>query len=154
MQGLGFARRIHIPSYLALVVGSALLMAAAPDPLKPLQWKARVLVVSAPTKDDSGLRAQDLILSADGDGQVDRDMKVIRVVGSNGPAGVEAAALRERLSLPPDRFEVVLVGKDGAIVLRRRQPVDLGELFDRIDAMPMRRDEIRRRALTAPKDRD
>jgi len=127
-------------------------MGAAPDPLKPLQWKARALVVSAPRKDDSGLRAQDAILSADVDGQADRDLKVIRLVGPQGPAGVEAAALRERLSLPPDRFEVVLVGKDGAIVLRRRQPVSLGELFDRIDAMPMRRDELRKRALPPTND--
>ncbi len=120
-------------------------MAAAPDPLKPLQWKARVLVVSVGARDDADLRAQDAILSADGDGQVDRDMKVIRLVGSEGPVGVDASALRERLSLPPDRFEVVLVGKDGAIVLRRRQPIPLSEVFDRIDAMPMRRDEIRKR---------
>jgi hypothetical protein len=110
-----------------------------------LQWKARVLVVSAGARDDADLRAQDAILSADGDGQVDRDMKVIRLVGSEAPVGVDASALRERLSLPPDRFEIVLVGKDGAIVLRRRQPIPLGEIFDRIDAMPMRRDEIRKR---------
>jgi hypothetical protein len=124
-----------------------MLMGAAPDPLKPFQWKARVLVVSAPKGDDASLRAQAAILSADGDGQADRDMAVIRLVGDQGPAGVDAQALRERLSLPPDRFEVVLVGKDGTIVLRRRQPVPLAELFDRIDAMPMRRDEIRRRTL-------
>ncbi len=122
-------------------------MGAAPDPLKPLQWKARVLVVSAPRRDDSGLRAQDAILKSDFDGQAERDLKVIRLVGADGPAGVDVQALRERLSLPPDRFEVVLVGKDGTTVLRRRQPISLGDLFDRIDAMPMRRDEIRRRAL-------
>jgi hypothetical protein len=122
-------------------------MGAAPDPLKPLQGKARILVVSAPTRADSALRAQDAIVSADRAGQIDRDMQVIRLVGSDGPSGMDARALRERLSLPPDRFEVVLVGKDGTIVLRRRQPVSLGDLFDRIDAMPMRRDEIRRRTL-------
>ncbi len=121
-------------------------MGAAPDPLKPWQWKARVLVVSAPSGGDSGLRAQGAILSADSAGQADRDLLVIRLVGDQGPAGVEASTLRERLSLPPDRFEVVLIGKDGTIVLRRRQPIALGELFDRIDAMPMRRDEVRRRS--------
>jgi len=130
---------------LALTLVGVLVMGAAPDPLKPLQWKVRVLVVSAPARSDSSLRAQDAILSADGDGQADRDMKIIRLVGSEGPVGVDAPALRERLSLPPDRFEVVLVGKDGTIVLRRRQPVALSDLFDRIDAMPMRRDEIRER---------
>jgi hypothetical protein len=123
-----------------------MLMGAASDPLKPLQGKARVLVVSAPHANDSGLRAQDAILSADREGQAERDMMVIRLVGGEGPAGVDAGALRERLSLPPDRFELVLVGKDGTIVLRRRQPAPLSEIFDRIDAMPMRRDEIRRRA--------
>jgi hypothetical protein len=123
-----------------------MLMGAAPDPLKPWQWKARVLVVSAPSGGDSGLRAQGAILSADSAGQADRDLLVIRLVGDQGPAGVEASTLRERLSLPPDRFEVVLIGKDGTIVLRRRQPIALGELFDRIDAMPMRRDEVRRRS--------
>ncbi len=121
-------------------------MGAAPDPLKPLQWKARVLVVSAPKGDDPGLRAQDAILKGDIDGQAERDLKVIRLVGEQAPTGVDVQALRERLSLPPDRFEVVLVGKDGATVLRRRQPISLGDLFDRIDAMPMRRDEIRKRA--------
>lgn len=121
-------------------------MGAAPDPLKPLRWKARVLVVSAPRAEDPELRGQDTILGADVAGQEDRDLKVIRLVGSQGPAGLDACALRERLSLPPDRFEVVLVGKDGAIVMRRRQPIPLGELFDRIDAMPMRRDELRKRA--------
>jgi len=152
LRPAGFGRRGKLQAYLALTVVGAMLMGGAPDPLKPLQWKARVLVVSAPLAEDAGLRAQDAILRADGDGQADRDMKVIRLVGAQGPAGVDTPTLRERLSLPPDRFEVVLVGKDGAIVLRRRQPVPLGELFDRIDAMPMRRDEIRRR--TAPPTND
>ncbi len=127
-------------------------MGAAPDPLNPLQWKARVLVVSAPKADDRGLRGQDAILGADAAGQADRDMTVIRLVGSQAPAGVDAAALRERLSLPPDRFEVVLVGKDGTIVMRRRQPIPLVEIFDRIDAMPMRRDELRKRAEPPPSE--
>jgi hypothetical protein len=139
-------RAAQWPAALALAVVGAMLMGAAPDPLKPFQWKARVLVVSAPTRHDPGLRAEDAILSADASGQAERDLLVIRLVGDQGPAGVDASALRERLSVSPDRFEAVLVGKDGTIVLRRRQPIALGELFDRIDAMPMRRDEIRRRS--------
>jgi len=146
MVSPGLGRRRKLQAYLALTLVGAMLMGAAPDPLKPLQWKARVIVVSAPGRDDAGLRAQDAIFSADGDGQADRDVKIIRLVGAHGPAGIDASALRERLSLPPDRFEVVLVGKDSTIVLRRRQPIALGELFDRIDAMPMRRDELRKRA--------
>ena len=143
-QALGRLRKVQ--AHGALILVGILLMGAAPDPLKPFQWKMRLLVVSAPKGDDPGLRAQDAIMTADSDGQADRDMKVIRLVGPQGPSGIEAAALRERLSLPPDRFEVVLIGKDGATVLRRRQPIALAELFARIDAMPMRQDELRKRA--------
>jgi len=145
MRRSGFGRAGRLHAHFALAIVGALLMGAAPDPLKPLQWKARVLVVSAPKANDSDLTAQNAILKSDFDGQAERDLTIIRLVGAEGPAGVDAQALRERLSLPPDRFEVVLVGKDGTTVLRRRQPISLGDLFDRIDAMPMRRDEIRKR---------
>jgi hypothetical protein len=123
-----------------------MLMGAGPDPLKPFQWQARLLVVTAPRRDDADLRAQDAILEAESDGQAEREIKLIRLIGSQGPPGVDATALRERLSLPPDRFEVVLVGKDGAVALRRRKPIPLGDLFSRIDEMPMRRDQLRKSA--------
>jgi len=152
LGGLELGRAGKLQAYLALTLAGALLMGAAPDPLKPLRWRARVLVVSAPKGDDPGLRAQDAILKGDVDGQVERDLKIIRLVGADGPTGMDAQAARERLSLPPDRFEVVLVGKDGATVLRRRQPISLDDLFNRIDAMPMRRDEIRKRALPPTRD--
>jgi hypothetical protein len=42
-------------------------------------------------------------------------------------------------------FEVLLVGKDGGIKLRRFTPVAASEITALIDAMPMRQDEVRRR---------
>lgn len=116
-----------------------------PDPLKPFQWKARILVVSAPNAADARYQDQSRALAADPDGQADRELLVIWLAGASG-GDFEASAVRERLSMRPDRFELVLVGMDGTIALRRSEPVALEEVFARIDAMPMRRETLRKRA--------
>jgi hypothetical protein len=121
-------------------------MGAAVNPLKAFQWKARVLVISAPSKLDRQYLAQTEMLTHDRDGQKERELEIIPLLGDGEGMPFDVTALRERLSLPPDRFEVVLVGKDGTVVLRRHGPLALGELFTRIDAMPMRRAEMRKRA--------
>ena len=123
-------------------------MKLAPDPLKPFQWKARVLVVSAPSHLDAQFEAQQRCLVQDPGGQLDRELLVLRLVDDSHPE-IDARAVRERLSMPPDRFEVVLVGKDGTIAMRRNHPMDLDELFARIDAMPMRREELRKREASS-----
>ncbi len=75
-----------------------------------------------------------------------------------------AAALRERdvviQDMTPDAarrdrpelgvgsqaaFEVLLIGKDGGVKLRRDKPVAAFEITALIDTMPMRQDEMRRR---------
>jgi len=58
------------------------------------------------------------------------------------------AARRDRPELGVNSraaFEVLLVGKDGGIKLRRDKPVSASEIIALIDAMPMRQDEMRRR---------
>ena len=124
-------------------------MGATGNPLKAFQWKARVLVISAPSKTDRQYLEQAQELHRDADGQKDRELEVIPLLGDGEGMPFDVAALRERLSLPPDKFEAVLVGKDGTVVLRRHGPIALGELFTRIDAMPMRRAELRKRAQEA-----
>lgn len=42
-------------------------------------------------------------------------------------------------------FEVLLLGLDGGIKLRRHQVVTIDELYELINTMPMRRAELRRR---------
>jgi len=41
-------------------------------------------------------------------------------------------------------FEILLVGKDGGVKLRRNTPVAASEIAALIDTMPMRRSEMRR----------
>ena len=62
--------------------------------------------------------------------------------GSAVPAG-EVASTRGRFGLEAGRFTVLLVGKDGTLKYRFDEPVWPAELYDLIDAMPMRRREMR-----------
>lgn len=55
----------------------------------------------------------------------------------------EAHAARERYGVEEDRFEAVLVGKDGGVKHRSAEPVAPAQLYVLIDAMPMRRREMR-----------
>ena len=55
----------------------------------------------------------------------------------------EAAATRDRFGVAPDNLTVLLVGKDGTVKHRSSEPVDPEEIFSLVDAMPMRRREMR-----------
>jgi predicted Rossmann fold nucleotide-binding protein DprA/Smf involved in DNA uptake len=58
------------------------------------------------------------------------------------------AARRERAQLgvrSGTKFQVLLIGKDGGIKLRRDKPVAASEIIALIDTMPMRQEETRRR---------
>ncbi len=58
-----------------------------------------------------------------------------------------AASLRNRFSIQPGQFIVVLVGKGGGEKLRRKSEVELKEIFSLIDSMPMRQREMRERSV-------
>ncbi|GEP09643.1 DUF4174 domain-containing protein [Methylobacterium gnaphalii] len=119
--------------------GSA--VAASDDPLAAHLWTSRVLVIAAPEADDARLRAQREALASARGGVKERDLVVIEAVGS----GKQAAALRQRLGLSEGAFRAVLVGKDGGPKLSSAEPIPPQTLFATIDAMPMRRDEMKRR---------
>jgi Domain of unknown function (DUF4174) len=127
----------------ALGLGLAAL-AAAPaiaGSLDSYRGRARVLVLSAPDAADAQLKAQRVALGSVRAGAAARDLVVLEAVGT----GAEARALRARLALPADRFRAVLVGKDGGAKLTADAPVAPQTLFATIDAMPMRRAEMRER---------
>jgi hypothetical protein len=51
--------------------------------------------------------------------------------------------LRRRFSVAPDKFAVLLIGKDGGVKLRKSEPVERREFYALIDRMPMRIQEAR-----------
>ena len=113
------------------------------------RWEARPLLVFAP--DEAQAAPQVALL--DDPAREDYRLAVYVVTpaavaprfGAPAP-GADAAALRKRFDVSAGDFRVVLIGLDGGAKLVRGAPVALEELAATIEAMPMRRDELRRRA--------
>ena len=60
----------------------------------------------------------------------------------------EAEGLRKELAVDRHDEALILIGKDGDIKRRAPLQIDLSEIFAQIDAMPMRREEMRRQRTT------
>ncbi|MBA2616536.1 MAG: DUF4174 domain-containing protein [Rubrobacter sp.] len=102
----------------------------------------RHLLVFAPSADHEAYASQRDLLEGHGAASEDRDL----LAESFFEDGSEkSAAARSRFEVEDGAFTAVLVGKDGGEKFRSTEPVLPEKLFDLIDAMPMRRCEIRSR---------
>lgn len=135
------------------ILGTAIaisFMTASADAMSLYRWKNRPVVILAGPGGEASLAEQRRIFAASRAGLAERDIVVVWVTGNNvradfGPSpGMTAAQLRARFGAPDNGFRVVLVGKDGGAKLTQASPLSTATLFGTIDAMPMRRDEIRR----------
>jgi hypothetical protein len=125
--------------------------------LAAYRWTHRPLLVLAPEQGDPRHRAFSARAHELASELADRDVVLVHAFLSTSPRDPGCAlepqgarVLRAALGIAPADAVVVLVGKDGGE--KGRQPLDapLEPLLDRIDAMPMRQQEIRRRAGGAP----
>ncbi|MBT9391673.1 DUF4174 domain-containing protein [Hymenobacter sp. NST-14] len=110
--------------------------------VKKAHWRQRVLLICAPSAADASLLAQRNLLESAAAGLRERDLLVRELVLPELPAP-DRAYLR-RLGVKTDAFQVLLLGKDGGLKRRDTQPVAPQTLFSTIDAMPMRRQEMKR----------
>lgn len=117
--------------------------------LRSERWQSRPVLVFAGTGQEGLRDEQQRVLDAALDGVRERDIAVY-VVTPNGVErdgerlGGDGEGLRSRYGVEPDAWAVVLVGKDGGEKLRETDGVlDTERLFGVIDAMPMRRAEMR-----------
>jgi hypothetical protein len=117
-------------------------------------WENRPLLIFAPSPDDSRYRKQKRKVDQATEEFRDRDMVLIRVFssGDSSRAGdqplsaSDAQQLRQTYDVHPDSFSVLLVGKDTGVKRRSTRPVDIQDIFDQIDRMPMRQREMERRS--------
>lgn len=120
--------------------------------IEPYRGKYRVLVVFAPSRQDVRCKEQSKLLVTETAGLNERDLILIFAladgkgwrVGTHLFSGGDEHALRRRYHVGPRQFRVVLVDKDGHETYSSRQPISASQLFGLIDAMPMRRGEMRR----------
>jgi len=146
----------HLHSLLFLLlqvsVGLALAKNRQAIDLKAYQWKKRLLLVFAPSEDDSPYPFLKEQLERETEGLIDRDLLVFHIfekgesrIGDRLLSREQALSLRSHFSIPSGRFTVILMGKDGGQKSREEVKVDLAEIFSIIDSMPMRQQEMRER---------
>ena len=133
-----------------LVLAAALAGTALPGPSMAFSDRRLVVAVGEPGSvelERLGRLAESLRCRL-----ADRDVDLIVVDAAElerlraGPASAVPAHLAPavRLSGPAKGFELLLVGKDGGVKARADDPDALEGFLGRIDAMPMRRAEVRR----------
>jgi Domain of unknown function (DUF4174) len=105
--------------------------------LAGLKWKNRVLMVLAPSENDSHWKEQQAIDTASAAGFSERDLIEVVEIGAEGP-------LHRRFGVKVSDFQVLLIGKDGHTARQWPKPVSSEVLYSVIDRMPMRREEMRR----------
>jgi hypothetical protein len=133
-------------------LGEITSMSAGEPALERYRWQNRALLVFAPDVDSTHyLRQQEMLSNAE-PGLNERDVVVISVLKDmvstreRPAAPISAEDLRDAHDVLPHDFRVVLIGKDGGVKLRRDEPIPAADLFALIDSMPMRKQEIGRRA--------
>ncbi|MBD3223469.1 MAG: DUF4174 domain-containing protein [Caldithrix sp.] len=113
--------------------------------VKDFQWKNRIIIVGVTDNGNYYVKA----LWQKNDGITDRDI-VWFVADSNSiQTNMDsvhqemASSVRSYLKTEDNGLQVILIGKDGGI--KKRSPeLNIEALFQRIDAMPMRMQEMRK----------
>jgi hypothetical protein len=107
--------------------------------LDKYQWKNRLLVVVAP-EGNAAAKAQRVIFEAAAKGMSERQIVLSEALDDSE----RSREIRSRLSADGKHFRVFLIGKDGHSAASSDKPFSADELFARVDAMPMRQDDMRR----------
>ncbi len=118
--------------------------------LDAYRWESRLVVVSTPSLDHPAFKLQKAQSASDLAGWADRKLLLLVIAdgeleGAGPGSAAEGARIQSRLGLIPKRFSVVVIGLDGTVKLRRDKAVSNEDLYTLIDAMPMRREELRLR---------
>ena len=122
--------------------------------MQQYHWGKRPLLLFAVSADDPNYQKQKADLDAHAAGLAERDVVLIECLGTrNGhvyepgepPQMLQVEDVEElRLHFDVDlnAFAAVLIGKDGTEKRREAGPVAVDALFEQIDAMPMRQEEM------------
>lgn len=145
---------------LALTMTLSAHIPAQAQTIASLADRYRILLVFAPTPQDPQLQQQIKAFNHHESDLRDRDLLIIPVVANSVPpiapdtlrllnppavSPQEQLTLRTRFHVQPSDFAAVLLGKDGGEKFRSHTPVAPAKLNQIIDAMPMRRDEMKQK---------
>lgn len=138
-------------SAFAILLAAFVVNTARSAPLEAFQWQKRVLMIFDQSRSSAKLDRQIDLLRDRRPDVKDRDMIVLVTAGNENssvamgyadlPSGA-ARVLRKQFAPSKRGLTMILVGKDGEEKRRWSSVTDPQEVFDTIDAMPMRKQEI------------
>ena len=120
--------------------------------LDKFQWKNRLLFLFAADGNSPLFKnLQNEIIAQKAEVE-DRDLVVFEVL-QKGASRMNAAPLdqqmvdsiRDHFRVPQHTFTLILVGKDGGTKMKRHDQANLKEVFELIDSMPMRKNEMKQK---------
>ncbi|MEM9391879.1 MAG: DUF4174 domain-containing protein [Bacteroidota bacterium] len=130
---------------LSIILG---LLSVTLSPLQHYKWKNRIVVVYA--KDEDSLTKQLALFAEEKAEFKERDLVIFRLNDREGinPSEQQLSDkdykwLMDRYFNASDKFCLILIGKDGGVKLKSKEQIGNKRLFDLIDSMPMRRQEMK-----------
>ena len=121
------------------------------NPVESHLWKDRVIIITASSPTNDHYKEQEQLLDKDKKGIVERDLKVYRLSqdrwldpNNDFLSANQVNAIYKVYEIDPDTFSVILVGKDGGVKMRKNEIVSTKQIFQLVDTMPMRRQEMKR----------
>jgi len=112
-------------------------------------WKKRIVIAFVKSQSDTKYQSFRRDWYGRREGTSDRDLLLVEVfeegesrLGDEIIAPASAEKVRNEFDVEPDTTTFVLIGKDGTEKLRKTE-IDLDEIFEVIDAMPMRKREMK-----------
>ena len=126
--------------------------AASAQDLTNHRWQDRLIVIIAEDGTHPTFLQQVQELQQDQDALLERRLLIYQVLPQRFKVGVDDAGvwkdsptLYEQFNTAKAPFQVLLIGLDGGVKLRKQTFTAQDDFFDLIDTMPMRRAEMRRK---------
>ncbi len=133
-----------------VILFSAMAIQSKPDDQKKwtladFKWKYRLIIIQCP--DEKTAETLEIKLLKEAVGIKERDILYFipgEKIKTNFPKPLSSPGqwLERQFALKGKEFTVYLVGKDGGIKLAKNDRLDIAEIFETIDQMPMRIQEM------------
>ena len=110
------------------------------------RWKERVIIISADEENSKLAEAQLDIFKAETEKCIDRNIVIYKCVANNCEyyEGRQDSK-KVKIKKPEKGFKISLIGLDGGEKFNSNKVEKAAVIFNLIDTMPMRRNEIKRR---------
>jgi len=117
--------------------------------LEKHQWKDRLLLILTDSYENPELQLQLQELKNNSDNLQDRKLVLYQVTPTSYREGIKkktpikTGSIYKKHNPSNENFKVILIGLDGGMKLKSNKLLSSAQIFDQIDQMPIRRQELR-----------